>query len=105
MLYGAQDNPDFPMEVREALAKLRAKHGMPSPPAGLGDVVATATKSLGIRPCTSCQLRRLWLNRVTPRWLRRGLTALGLAHGQANHDEQKRPDQEDSAAAGPEVEK
>lgn len=107
MLYGAQDNPHLPMEVREALARLRAERGVPSPPAGLGDVVATATKAVGVRPCSACDRRRLWLNRITPRWLRRGLAAAGFlsAHGKPNHHEQERPDQENSAATGPEVEK
>lgn len=103
MLYGAHDNPNLPMEMRQALAELRAAHGTPGP--GLGDLVASATTAVGIKPCGQCKRNQAALNRATPSWLRRGLAALGLAHGQANHKEQKRPNQEDSAATGPEVEK
>lgn len=35
-------------------------------PMGAGDVVARATKAVGIKPCTPCERRRQWLNR----WLR-----------------------------------
>lgn len=31
---------------------------------GLGDVVASATKKLGIEPCTPCEKRRQWLNKM-----------------------------------------
>lgn len=103
MIYGIHDNPHLPEETRRELAKLRAAQGTPGP--GLGDLVAAATTAVGIKPCGQCKRNQAALNRATPGWLRRGLAALGLAHGQANHDEQKRPDQEDSAATGPEVEK
>jgi hypothetical protein len=33
---------------------------------GLGDVVAAATKALGIKPCGGCQKRRERLNRAFP---------------------------------------
>ena len=33
---------------------------------GLGDVVAKATKRLGIKPCTPCEERRRLLNRLVP---------------------------------------
>jgi hypothetical protein len=31
---------------------------------GLGDVVASATKKLGIEPCSPCEARRLRLNKM-----------------------------------------
>lgn len=33
---------------------------------GLGDVVARATKAVGIQPCGRCQKRREWLNKYFP---------------------------------------
>lgn len=33
---------------------------------GLGDVVAAATKAIGIKPCGGCQQRRQALNRIVP---------------------------------------
>jgi len=42
----------------------------PSQP-GLGDVIAGATKAVGIKPCGKCQERRAALNRATPSYVRR----------------------------------
>jgi hypothetical protein len=33
---------------------------------GLGDVIASATKAVGIKPCTSCEERRKMLNGMMP---------------------------------------
>jgi pantoate kinase len=33
---------------------------------GLGDVVAAATKAIGIKPCGGCQQRREALNKLLP---------------------------------------
>jgi len=33
---------------------------------GLGDVVAKATKKLGIKECDGCKKRREWLNKRVP---------------------------------------
>jgi hypothetical protein len=33
---------------------------------GLGDVVAAATKLVGIQPCGGCADRQEWLNKVLP---------------------------------------
>jgi hypothetical protein len=38
---------------------------------GLGDVIAGATKAVGIKPCNKCQQRRAALNRATPSYVRR----------------------------------
>lgn len=38
---------------------------------GLGDVVAGATKAVGVKPCGGCQKRREALNRATPNYVRR----------------------------------
>ena len=38
---------------------------------GAGDLVARATKALGIAPCTPCERRRQALNQMMPRVLRR----------------------------------
>ena len=50
----------------------------PSPGPGLGDVVAGATKAVGIRqkPGCGCARRQQALNRATPSWLRRLLGRL-----------------------------
>lgn len=45
-----------------------------TPPAtmhGLGDVVAGATKAVGIKPCGKCRERQAALNRATPTYVRR----------------------------------
>lgn len=31
---------------------------------GAGDVVAKATKAMGIEPCDECEKRRQWMNRM-----------------------------------------
>ena len=36
------------------------------PPRGLGDVVASVTHAVGIRPCGGCQERRQTLNEILP---------------------------------------
>lgn len=38
---------------------------------GLGDVVAGATKAVGIKPCGACQKRQAAMNRATPSIIRR----------------------------------
>jgi len=38
---------------------------------GLGDVVAGATKAVGIKPCGKCRERQAALNRATPTYVRR----------------------------------
>ena len=38
---------------------------------GLGDVVAVATKALGVKECPGCKKRRAKLNRVAPRVVRK----------------------------------
>ena len=38
---------------------------------GLGDAVAAATKSVGIKPCGGCKKRQAALNKATPGWLSR----------------------------------
>ena len=42
---------------------------LPGP--GLGDVVAGATKAVGIKPCGKCRERQAALNRATPNYVRR----------------------------------
>ena len=43
---------------------------------GLGDVIAGATKAVGIKPCGKCQQRQAALNRATPSYVRRVLAWL-----------------------------
>lgn len=45
---------------------------------GIGDVVAGATKAVGIKPCGSCQKRQAALNKATPGWVGK---ILGLFKG------------------------
>jgi hypothetical protein len=33
---------------------------------GVGDVIAKATKAIGIQPCGKCEQRRQWLNKKFP---------------------------------------
>ena len=45
-------------------------HQHPAPqraPMGLGDVVAAATKAVGINPCTPCEARQRRLNALFPK--------------------------------------
>lgn len=43
---------------------------------GLGDIVAGATKAVGVNPCGGCKKRQAALNRATPSWLKRALAWL-----------------------------
>lgn len=43
----------------------------PQPMPGIGDVVAGATKAVGIQPCGRCRKRQQALNAATPGWVRR----------------------------------
>jgi hypothetical protein len=43
------------------------------PAPGIGDVIAGATKAVGIVPCNACQRRKEALNRRTPRLISRAL--------------------------------
>ena len=36
---------------------------------GLGDVVASATKAVGVKPCAPCAQRQAALNKATPGWV------------------------------------
>lgn len=45
---------------------------------GVGDVVAGATKAVGIKPCGGCQKRQAALNKATPGWVGK---ILGLFKG------------------------
>ena len=40
---------------------------------GMGDAVAAATKSVGVKPCGGCAKRQAAMNRATPAWARRAL--------------------------------
>lgn len=48
----------------------------PQPMPGIGDVVAGATKAVGMQPCTPCRRRQQALNAATPRWVGRLLAGL-----------------------------
>ena len=39
---------------------------LPNKPKGLGDVVASMTKAIGIKPCAGCAKRQAALNRLVP---------------------------------------
>jgi hypothetical protein len=64
---------DPPVFVTVAGSPTRAADAAPPPPPpeptnwrGLGDVIASATKAIGIKPCGGCQKRREALNRAVP---------------------------------------
>jgi hypothetical protein len=40
-------------------------------PIGVGDVIATATTAVGIKPCGGCAKRKAALNQATPGWISR----------------------------------
>jgi hypothetical protein len=58
-------------EFQRAMRELRSSAETPPPGPGLGDVVAGATKAIGIKPCGKCQKRRQAMNKATPRCARR----------------------------------
>lgn len=41
---------------------------------GLGDALAAATKSVGIKPCGGCKKRQAALNKATPGWVAKFLS-------------------------------
>ena len=51
----------------------------PKPTPGLGDLVAGATKAVGIKPCGGCQKRQAALNAATPSFVSRWLAWLAAA--------------------------
>lgn len=57
-------------ETRERMQRLveakKPENSVREPVRGLGDVVAKATKAVGIRPCGRCERRREWLNKYFP---------------------------------------
>ena len=56
----------------EAFAQNHQEHRSAAPGHyGAGDLVASATKALGIAPCTPCEARRRQLNGLFPRAWRR----------------------------------
>jgi hypothetical protein len=56
----------------DAFAAAHAAHQSASPTHfGLGDLVAKATGTLGIKPCTPCEARRRAMNNAFPQVLRR----------------------------------
>ncbi len=40
-------------------------------PIGVGDVIATATTAVGVKPCGGCAKRKAALNQATPGWMSR----------------------------------
>ena len=71
-----EDPPIFGTAPRQAATPSAPKPPVAEPPEsaepvdgkwrGLGDVVAAATKAVGIKPCGGCQKRREALNRAVP---------------------------------------
>ena len=57
----------------ELLADGVAKRVDCEPLPGAGDLVASATKAVGVKPCGGCKRRQAALNAATPGWLRRAL--------------------------------
>lgn len=57
------DGELVPEECQQARA-VRTSDKQP----GLGDVVARATKAVGIQPCGKCRKRQESLNKATPTW-------------------------------------
>lgn len=63
---GAQASAASPGGV-DAFARAHLHPAPPRQTLGLGDVVAAATKAVGIKPCTPCEARRQRLNALFPR--------------------------------------
>ncbi len=58
----------------QGVDRFASEHQHPAPQRaamGLGDVVAAATKAVGIKPCTPCEARQRQLNAMFPRVWRR----------------------------------
>jgi pantoate kinase len=54
------------MPPRIITAAERAARKAGKPWTGLGDVVASATKAIGIKPCAGCKKRQGALNKLVP---------------------------------------
>ena len=56
------------IKMTPTLAEKRPRHECPAAPrsSGLGDVIAAATKSIGVKPCKPCNQRREKLNFIFP---------------------------------------
>jgi pantoate kinase len=54
------------MSPRIITAAERAARRQGKPWTGLGDVVASATKAVGIKPCAGCKKRQATLNKLVP---------------------------------------
>lgn len=66
-------------DFQRAMRELRESPDAPGSGPGLGDVVAGATKAVGIKPCAGCQKRQAAMNRATPSYVRRVLAWLRAA--------------------------
>jgi hypothetical protein len=47
-------------------AERAARLGSPQPMRGLGDVIAAATKAVGVKACAGCKKRQAALNKFIP---------------------------------------
>ena len=54
--------------MKAASPQMTPRHGT-----GLGDVVAAATKAVGVQPCGRCRKRQETLNKATPPWAKKFL--------------------------------
>ena len=66
MVAGHQEGEavDLPSSIKFSTPQSRAARR--SQWKGLGDVIASATKALGVRPCSGCQKRQATLNKLVP---------------------------------------
>lgn len=51
-------------ELKTLAKKLTENYRLHRQGVGLGDVVATITSSVGIKPCGGCKRRQEWLNKI-----------------------------------------
>lgn len=71
---GAQMGSPAPGQGADRFAQVHSQHQQAAPQPshyGLGDVIAGATKAVGIKPCAPCQRRQQTLNGWLPRLFRR----------------------------------
>lgn len=62
-------------------AEIMRVYGQQPVSPGLGDVVASATKAVGMQPCGKCRKRQAKLNAATPTWIRNLLRAAARITG------------------------
>lgn len=66
--------PDY--NTNQEVPKIIANFEKSQNSSGLGDVIAAATKAVGIKPCNKCKQRQKKLNQSTPSWIKKFISKI-----------------------------